>query len=705
MATDFSTVQEQLDRYVYCRDNGHTEYSAKAETCEAFFAGDQWDEETKQKLKRQRRPALTFNKVLPSCASIFGEQLNNRADIAFKPTKEGVQETADALHKVFIQIGNANRLSWKESELFADGIITGRGFLDVRMNFDRNVFGEVQIDLLNPRNVVLDPDSEEYDPAEWKDCFTSRWLSYNDIRVLYGSKIAKELDSKGQSNTFIGYDFVDERPDTFGGPHDRFPDDDSHQNRRWRQLERQYKTVRMQEHFVDMITGDTRVIPDGMPREKIARILQEFDVNVIKRLTEVIQWTVTVDDELVHNEESPYTQFTVIPFFPFFRRGKTIGIVENLIDPQELYNKVRSQELHIVNTTANSGWKVKQGALQNMTTEELEERGAETGLIVELNDMDGLDKIVPNQVPTGLDRISYNSAEDLKEISMASDSMRGFDRADVAAKAIQAKQAQGSTNYTKIFDNLAYTRMLLANRVLDLIQTFYVEERIVHITGQAPGEEDQSITINEVTPEGKIARDMTLGTYEVVVSTVPARETFEETQFQQAVALRELGIAIPDEILIENSHLARKGEIAKQMAGGPSEEELALQQQIQQLEIQTKQLENAKLAADQKKTEAEAALTLIRAQQEALKDPNNTEAQSAADQIKLAQAEADKEQELADLALRKYEIDENLDIKREELRLRELEIRETARNNARQAKLKLVPNKPKQEKSNAKAGN
>ena len=26
--------------------------------------------------------------------------------------------------------------------------------------------------------------------------------------------------------------------------------------------------------------------------------------------------------------------------------------------------------------------------------------------------------------------------------------------ADVAAEAIQAKQAQGSTNYTKIFDNL-----------------------------------------------------------------------------------------------------------------------------------------------------------------------------------------------------------------------------------------------------------
>jgi len=695
MATEYGIVQEQLDRYTYCRDNGHTEYSAKAAVCEAFFAGEQWDEDAKAKLRRQRRPALTFNKVLPSCASIFGEQLTNKADIGFKPVKGGAQETADALHKVFIQIGNANMLGWKESELFADGIITSRAFYDVRMNFDNNIFGEVEIDLLNPRNVVLDPDSEEYDPKKWKDCFTSKWLNLSDIDRLYGKAAKKELEGQKSSDRYLGYDFIDLRPDTFGGSIHRFGAEDSGIGRFYRQLERQHKTLRMQDHFVDMVTGDTRVIPDGMPREKIQLILKEFDVSVIKRKTEVIQWTVTINETVVHNEESPYTEFTVVPFFPFFRRGKTIGIVENLIDPQELYNKVRSQELHIVNTTANSGWKVKTGALQNMDVEDLQERGSETGLVVELNDMDGLDKITPNTVPTGLDRISYIAQEDLKEISMASDSMRGFDRADVAAKAIMAKQAQGSTNYTKIFDNLSYTRMLLAKRVLDLVQTFYVEERIVHITGNEPGAQDEQIVINEITPEGRIARDMTVGKYEVTVSTVPARETFEETQFQQAVALRELGIQIPDEILIENSHLARKHEIAQQLAGGPSEEELQAQRELAAIELQAKQLENAKMAAEQKRIEAETALTLIRAQAEALKDPNGSESQDKSDMIKLAQAEADKEKELADLSLRKYEIDKNLEVEYEKLRLKELEIRENARAQAQQAKLKLVQSEPK----------
>lgn len=696
MATEYGTVQEQIDRYTYCRDNGHIDYADKAAMCEAFFAGQQWDEDTKALLRRQRRPALTFNKVLPSCASIFGEQLTNKADIGFKPVKGGAQETADALHKVFIQIGNANMLSWKESELFADGIITSRAFYDVRMGFDDNIFGEVEIDLLNPRNVVLDPDSEEYDPAKWKDLFTSKWLSLNDIERLYGDGARKELAGQNSSDQYLGYDFIDGRPDTFGGSNTRWGEGtESPLGRFYRQLERQHKQLRMQEHFVDMVTGDTRVIPDGMPREKIQLILEQFDVNIIKRKTEVIHWTVTINETLVHNEESPYTEFTVVPFFPFFRRGNTIGIVENLIDPQELYNKVRSQELHIVNATANSGWKVKTGALLNMDIEDLQERGSETGLVVELNDMDGLDKINPNQVPTGLDRISYIAQEDLKEISMASDSMRGFDRADVAAKAIQAKQAQGSTNYTKIFDNLTYTRMLLAKRVLDLVQTFYVEERIIHITGNEPGAQDEQIVINEITPEGRIARDMTVGKYEVTVTTVPARETFEETQFQQAVALRELGIQIPDEILIENSHLARKHEIAQQIAGGPSEEELQAQRELAAIEMQAKQLENAKMAAEQKRIEAETALTLIRAQQEALKDPNGSEAQDKNDVIKLAQAEADKERELADLSLRKYEIDKNLDVEYEKLRLKELEIRENARAQAQQAKLKLVQSEPK----------
>src|SRR6185437_781403 len=108
--------------------------------------------------------------------------------------------------------------------------------------------------------------------------------------------------------------------------------------------------------------------------------------------------------------------FTQVPFFPYFRRGRTMGIVENLLDPQELLNKTSSQELHIVNTTANSGWKIKKGSLKNMDADEVEQRGAQTGVVFELDDVNDMEKIQPNQIPTGVERITYKEEEHIKTI-------------------------------------------------------------------------------------------------------------------------------------------------------------------------------------------------------------------------------------------------------------------------------------------------
>jgi hypothetical protein len=98
-----------------------------------------------------------------------------------------------------------------------------------------------------------------------------------------------------------------------------------------------------------------------------------------------VRWTVTADTVVLHDDWSPYDHFTLVPYFPYWRRGKPFGMVRNLISPQEQLNKISSQELHIVNTTANSGWVVESGSLTGMTADDLEEHGAETGLVLEYN--------------------------------------------------------------------------------------------------------------------------------------------------------------------------------------------------------------------------------------------------------------------------------------------------------------------------------
>ena len=76
---------------------------------------------------------------------------------------------------------------------------------------------------------------------------------------------------------------------------------------------------------------------------------------------------------------------------------------------------------------------VESGSLVGMTSDDLEEHGAETGLVVEYNrGSTPPTKIQPNQIPTGLDRISQKAALNIKTISGINDSMLGSDSAEVS---------------------------------------------------------------------------------------------------------------------------------------------------------------------------------------------------------------------------------------------------------------------------------
>ena len=68
------------------------------------------------------------------------------------------------------------------------------------------------------------------------------------------------------------------------------------------------------------------------------------------------------------------------------------------------------------------------------------------------------------------------------------------------------------------------------------------------------------------TPEGRIVNDLTLGEYAIVVTNQPERDTFEDTQFDQAVRLRtEAGVQIPDKYILQSSRLKEKAQIISEM--------------------------------------------------------------------------------------------------------------------------------------------
>lgn len=619
MPVNITVAREQYSRYVRARDNGHGDFTEKSHTCREFFFGKQWKDTDLAALQRFRRPALTINKIKTTVSTVLGEQIANRSEISFRPRGGGHNaDLANVLTKVFKQISDNNQLAWLRTDVFADGMISGRGFYDVRLDFGDSMMGEVVIDQLNPNSVLLDPDASAYDPSKWNEVFTTNWTTPDDIEALYGAADARILRERRHSAFEYGYDSIanlDAR-DTFAGKDRVTPwpsgdqDTDTHTVRAVRTIDRQYRKLRKVRHFVDPATGDMRRIPDSWDRERVAAVRAAAGLEVIDKLVRAIRWTVTADDVVLKDEWSPYNYLTVVPYFPYFMYGQTAGMVEDLLGPQELLNKATSQELHVINTTANSGWKVRSGALTNMTVEELEQKGAQTGLVLEVNDMDGVDKISPNQVPTGLDRVTFKAEEHIKSVSGVNDSMQGFDREDVAARAIEKKRQAGSTStLSKPLDNLTRSDFYLARNILDLVQTFYTEPRILTITDGSPTGDVETVGVNQPTPEGEILNDLTIGEYDVVITSVPHRETLEDSEFEQAVALRELGVPIPDDILIDASRLRDKKLIIQRLQGDQnSPEAQAAAERQQRLEEAKTQQEEAKAV----KTGADAGLAQAR---------------------------------------------------------------------------------------------
>jgi len=621
MPVDTKVADRTWSRFIYARDNGHTDFVEKADLCDNYVAGNQWTETDLAVLKEAGRPAMTINKILPTILNMAGEQIANRAEISFRPRGADDDNLATVLTKVAKQVSDQNQLDYRRSEMFMDGIIRSRGFLDMRMDYSDSLTGDIRIREVNSKYVVIDPDAVGYDPDDWGDVMITSWMTADDIEVQYGKGDADILRHRDSQNYTYGYDAIDATRDRFGmqdlplfanGGYGS--DEDDSQLRDIRVIDHQHRELDRQQFFVERATGEMRPVPEDFTDEQIKTFTQTYGFALTKRLVRRIRWTVVADDVVLHDEWSPYSHFTIIPYFPLLRHGRTLGYVENLVGPQDILNKVSSQELHVVNTTANSGYIVEAGNLVNMSMEELEQKGSQSGLAIEVNKIDGIQKITPNQVPQGLDRVSSKAEASIDTISGVNDSMKGFDREDVAAKAIETKKKSGVTGLAKCFDNLTRSDYILARNMLDLIQEFYTDERIITITKDSATGETESFGVNQQDPTtGQIKNDLTLGEFDVIITSVPHRETLEDSEFEQLVALREMGVQIPDTTLVGASRVRNKSEIIEQLQAGQNSPEA---QQAKQLALRGQEAEVGKTEAEKTQKEADAQLKMAKAGKE-----------------------------------------------------------------------------------------
>ena len=603
---DVLLAEKIWDRYSSSMIRGHATYQTTAKKNEDFYlgAGRQWTTAQKEALDAQGKPWLEPNLIFSVINTVLGYQTQSRLDIAYKPRETDDQDLADLLSKISMHILDQNHYPWEETQVFSDGVIQARGFFDIRLDFDDNMYGNIKITAKDPLDIIPDPDAKTYDPDDWADVVETRWMTLDDIEENYGRGKMLRVASKIENDPDFGIGEIGSERNKFSDPAtvQAYVHDDAG-IKHVRVLERQWWKLEMLEYFMDNETGDLREVPEGMSNKDKNETSKANDYTLVKRMSKRVRWTVSTKDIVLHDDWSPYRHFTIVPYFPYFRRGVTLGLIDNLISTQEMLNKTMSQILHTVNSSANSGWLVEENSLTNMDIEDLEDIGAQTGLVIEYKTgRKEPEKIKHNEIPTGLSNLAETAATLINTISGVSDIFQGQKGPEVTGVAIQSRVQQNAVQLATPIDNLYRSRHMLAQRILELVQDFYTEERIFSITRVNPDtqeEETKVVTINQYDDEaGAYLNDTTSGKYDVVISDVPNQVTFQNAQFSQAIEMRKFGIEIPDDEMILLSTLSRKNELAKKMSGrGNEEQEKAAMQQMQ-LELESLKKELAKVQAD-----------------------------------------------------------------------------------------------------------
>lgn len=599
---------------------GHVRWMAHVMRLEDYYlaGGCQWKQEDRDEMENgaNPRPAFEVDVVKPAVNAIIGYQIANRVDTSFVPRGgEADEKSAKLMSKVVRQVLDSAKWRQRETDACLDGLIQQRGYIDVRMCYQNNDMGNVALRVIDPLDGIPDPDATDYDPDYWADWHEARWMTASQIEGEYGKDVANEIKARSKESRAdapLGDEHGIQRQGFAGRPnmmstygYGYYGEDGPW--RRFRLVHRQSN------EFVNTLvarwpTGDIMPV-EGRPPEYIAWLLEQ-GIPVFKRRMRRVRMQVIAPDVLIRDEASPYNHITAVPFFPYFRRGRTVGVIDSMTSVQDMLNKFVSQFAHIVNTTANSGWQGEANSLVNMTDDELADNGGATGLLLlRESGKPALEKIQPNQIPTGVDRMIEFAYKNAQIVSGVDENMLGTQK-DLSGVAVQSLQYAAQQKLAIMLDNLSRTRRMVVERSLEMVQKFMGAERVMRIAEDDAYGVTRHVpySLNERQPDGQILNDLTIGDYDLVLSEQPAQVTFDNSQFEQMKAMRgEMGIPIPDARVIRSSNLIDKSEIADEM-----------QQKLQQADP-VAEAEAALKRAQARKAEAEAVNKAIEAQFSAVK--------------------------------------------------------------------------------------
>jgi len=545
----------------------------EAEIDTRYFAGDQsiWNDLYYGNLPANRRRQFQFNRIRRVVNMIEGYQRRNRKSTIVVPIENGDAETADQFTKALIWVNQQEGYLETISEAFEGALVTGLNLLQIWVDYRSDpVSGNIRIDKCDYNYFLIDPFFKKKDLSDcnaiWKrsylkkqECISLMPDRAEEILGLYGNDTGTARDGKFQfSAEQYGYSYKNLLT------YDEF----------------YYRDFRTQRMLVDSQTGETTEWKTD-DEDRLKAFLQAYPtIKLIEQQVPTVNLAIVIQGKVFFHGPNPlgidrYPFVGVFGYYapqmPYFDY-RCQGVVRGLRDAQYLYNRRRVIELDILESQINSGWIYKEDSLVNPKDVFMSGQGRGLALKQDANMADVV-RIEAPQIPPSMIQLSELLAKEVEQISGINEELLGSAIDDKAGVLAMLRQGAGLTTLQVLFDQLDYSQKQLGKLMIDIIQNNFTPGKMKRILNADP------------TPQ---FYNKNFGRYDAVVEEGLNTATQKQMQFAQLLQLKEAGVPIPDEALLEAATIQDKKKLIESIQQAQQQ---AQQMQMQQAQVQMQEIE------------------------------------------------------------------------------------------------------------------
>lgn len=596
-----------------------------------FESGDQtlWND-LYGNLPVSRRRSFNFNRIRRVIEMISGYQRRNRKSFIVIPVENGDAETADQFTKIMLWVSKNEGVLETISEAFHGSIVTGMNLLQVWVDYRSDpVNGNLKVDNCAYNSFLIDPYFRKSDLSDCNALWKRSYLTKREAISIMPSRTDEILGLYGRENKDGKFQFM---PESYNyAMKDLLTYDEFY-----------YKTYRTQKMLVDSQSGETMEWRHEND-DRLKQFLNTYPtIQVIEQEIPTVRLAIVIQGKVMYDGPNPLgiDRYPFVPVLSYYNPQmpdypwRIQGVVRGLRDAQYLYNRRKIIELDILESQTTSGFIYKADSLVNPKDIFMSGQGKGIALKADAQ-MSDVQAIQAPNVPPSMMEISQMLGKEIEEISGVNSELLGSAQDDKAGILSMLRQGAGLTTLQSLYDNLDRAQKLLGQILLETIQVNWTPGKVKKVL---EGDEPTAQFYNKA-----------FGVYHAAVEDGLNTTTQQQMQFAQMLQLRQAGIPISDQDLIEASTLQGKKKIVENMVATQQQQDQLQQQQAQMAMVE----QQAAINAVNARASADKGLGLERAsrvaENQALAEERRAQAIKDEDTALLNKVKALKEIEQLDM--------------------------------------------------------